>query len=163
MNAATTEDLRSAASALDSQYAGLRTLPETNTSIPGTTGTVIKADTGLPMQAHGGSAMALKEGTVTVVSTMTGRRRRHHQERLFTSGSVRTRPTIPALWTACAATAPLICTTGPTTAPSSTPRAPSCPLRRAPRRPSSPAQVPAAPARRRTTTSCSSAPRTSRR
>lgn len=62
-DAATTEDLRSAASALDSQYAGLRTLPETNTSIPGTTGTVIKADTGLPMQAHGGSAMALKEGT----------------------------------------------------------------------------------------------------
>lgn len=48
-DAATTEDLRSAASALDSQYAGLRTLPETNTSIPGTTGTVIKADTGLPM------------------------------------------------------------------------------------------------------------------
>lgn len=47
-DAATTEDLRSAASALDSQYAGLRTLPETNTSIPGTTGTVIKADTGLP-------------------------------------------------------------------------------------------------------------------
>lgn len=62
-DAATTEDLRSAASVLDSQYAGLRTLPETNTSIPGTTGTVIKADTGLPMQAHGGSAMALKEGT----------------------------------------------------------------------------------------------------
>ena len=62
-DAATTEDLRSAASALDSQYAGLRTLPETNTLIPGTTGTVIKADTGLPMQAHGGSAMALKEGT----------------------------------------------------------------------------------------------------
>ena len=60
---ATTEELRSAASALDSQYAGLRTLPETYTSIPGTTGTVIKADTGLPMQAHGGSAMALKEGT----------------------------------------------------------------------------------------------------
>ena len=129
-DAATTEDLRSAASALDSQYAGLRTLPETNTSIPGTTGTVIKADTGLPMQAHGGSAMALKEGTGDgcVNYDLDG-------DGDITEGkavylwSVRTRPTIPALWTACAATAPLICTTGPTAAPSSTPRAPSCPLR----------------------------------
>ena len=60
---AKTDDLNSCVTALDAQYKALRTLSETYTSIPGTDGTVIKADTGLPMQAHGGSAMTLKEGT----------------------------------------------------------------------------------------------------
>ena len=60
---AKTDDLNSCVTALDAQYKALRTLSETYTSIPGTAATVIKADTGLPMQAHGGSAMTLKEGT----------------------------------------------------------------------------------------------------
>lgn len=60
---AKTDDLNSCVTALDAQYKTLRTLSETYTSIPGTAATVIKADTGLPMQAHGGSAMTLKEGT----------------------------------------------------------------------------------------------------
>ena len=60
---AKTDELNSCVKALDAQYKALRTLPETYTDIPGTDGTVIKADTGLPMQAHGGSAMTLKEGT----------------------------------------------------------------------------------------------------
>ena len=60
---AKTDDLNSCVTALDAQYKALRTLPETYTDIPGTAATVIKADTGLPMQAHGGSAMTLKEGT----------------------------------------------------------------------------------------------------
>ena len=60
---AKTDDLNSCVTVLDAQYKALRTLSETYTSIPGTDGTVIKADTGLPMQAHGGSAMTLKEGT----------------------------------------------------------------------------------------------------
>ena len=59
---AKTDDLNSCVTALDAQYKALRTLSETYTSIPGTAATVIKADTGLPMQAHGGSAMTLKEG-----------------------------------------------------------------------------------------------------
>ena len=60
---AATDELNSCVKALDAQYKALRTLPETYTDIPGTAATVIKADTGLPMQAHGGSAMTLKEGT----------------------------------------------------------------------------------------------------
>ena len=60
---AKTDELNSCVKALDAQYKALRTLSETYTSIPGTDATVIKADTGLPMQAHGGSAMTLKEGT----------------------------------------------------------------------------------------------------
>ena len=59
---ATNKELNNCTSALTTQYKGLRTLPETYTNIPGTAATVIKADTGLPMQAHGGSAMTLKEG-----------------------------------------------------------------------------------------------------
>ena len=59
---ATNKTLNSSTSALTTQYKGLRTLPAAYTSIPGTDGSVIKADTGLPMQAHGGSAMTLKEG-----------------------------------------------------------------------------------------------------
>lgn len=122
-DAATTEDLRSAASALDSQYAGLRTLPETNTSIPGTTGTVIKADTGLPMQAHGGSAMALKEGTGDgcVNYDLDGDGDITEGKAVYLwFGEDKTNNTRPVDWP-CAATAPLICTTGQTTAPSSTP------------------------------------------
>ena len=60
---AATDELNSCVKALDAQYKALRTLPKTYTDIPGTAATVIKADTGLPMQAHGGSAMTLKEGT----------------------------------------------------------------------------------------------------
>ncbi len=59
---ATNKTLNSCTSALTTQYKALRTLPAAYTSIPGTDGSVIKADTGLPMQAHGGSAMTLKEG-----------------------------------------------------------------------------------------------------
>lgn len=44
-----------------SVYGSLRTLPGTYTSIPGTTGEVILADTGLPMQAHGGSVLTMVE------------------------------------------------------------------------------------------------------
>ncbi|MCI8529691.1 MAG: hypothetical protein HFH82_11170 [Lachnospiraceae bacterium] len=41
----------------------LRVIPGAYVSIPGQKGSVILADTGLPMQAHGGSAIAMKEGT----------------------------------------------------------------------------------------------------
>lgn len=48
---------------LQSIYASLRTMHAAYTSIPGSTGTVLQADTGLPMQAHGGSVLTMVEGT----------------------------------------------------------------------------------------------------
>lgn len=48
---------------LQTAYDSLRTLPGTYTSIPGTTGDTIVADTGLPMQAHGGSVLTMVEGS----------------------------------------------------------------------------------------------------
>lgn len=62
-DAATTGDLSACMNELQSIYDNLRTVAETYTSIPGTTGSVIKADTGLDMQAHGGSVLTMVEGT----------------------------------------------------------------------------------------------------
>ncbi|MFR2124515.1 MAG: hypothetical protein ACLS34_06250 [Faecalibacterium sp.] len=62
-DAATTEDLRSAASAWIPSTPVCAPCPRPTPRSPAPPVAVIKADTGLPMQAHGGSAMALKEGT----------------------------------------------------------------------------------------------------
>lgn len=60
---ATNKDLTACMADLQSIYENLRTLPETYASIPGSTGSVIRADTGLDMQAHGGSVLTMVEGT----------------------------------------------------------------------------------------------------
>ena len=60
-------DVNSCYNELQSVFDNLRTLPETNTSIPGTTGDVIQADTGLPMQAHGGSVLTMQESTANAI------------------------------------------------------------------------------------------------
>ena len=60
---ATGIEIYSAISTIETIYENLRVLPEEYDSIPGTAGDVIYADTGLPMQAHGGSAIAMVEGT----------------------------------------------------------------------------------------------------
>ena len=61
--AATDKQIQEAAAEIETIYENLRVLPEEYTSIPGTDGDVIYADTGLPMQAHGGSATVMVEGT----------------------------------------------------------------------------------------------------
>ena len=63
-DATTLDELTACQDELTSVYESLRVLPEAYTSIPGSTGEQILADTGLPMQAHGGSAMAMDEGEV---------------------------------------------------------------------------------------------------
>lgn len=60
---ASMEALNAAMDELQSIYENLRTMPGTYTTIPGTSGDVIQAsNTGLAMQAHGGSASVMKEG-----------------------------------------------------------------------------------------------------
>lgn len=62
-DAASSGDLSACMEELQSIYNNLRTVAETYDSIPGTTGSVIQADTGLDMQAHGGSVLTMVEGT----------------------------------------------------------------------------------------------------
>lgn len=62
-DAATNGQVNELMNELQSIYDNLRTVADTYDSIPGTTGTVIQADTGLAMQAHGGSVLTMVEGS----------------------------------------------------------------------------------------------------